>query len=668
MNTSDNANIKINHEIWNLPPAESYSVYIDETNILQNIKDVASSQFVGVVFDSNEHAEDLGVKHGTNENPKTLHDKLKNLLTQPIGILGISFEDSRGNVRWLSSVYRTAEIICNLLLQRNPLCKKISFFVEECSQVEALRSPQKPGSNATNFNPINPKENQRALNQQAEIFRGTYAELLKKRAPKIAPDSVLEISFEIISKKLCSTPQSQKIRLVYADVIANIWGGETKENLRDSPEWKGLATCFFDKKSTLLLERTILKEYGEITPADWSNCLLSLEHSYENFLLSKLSEHIRKHPQQWNDYMEFTSEYLNSKAIRMELLEKQVKWLSDNKPNGVELPKTLQFMLLRAQIAECNHKGKVLPKDLECEFNEAAKILKRENVRLVAETRLHIATSYTNVFRFKDAKSCLQKLKTIPSIALGLQLQGRIYSALGQCEAFLGNLKEAIKLFDEAIRLFKSLSDTESATGDIDQTLSYKVIARMDSCSGKLNDRNRLQAEIAEYLGCTYDTLPKIARCLATHRNKELMAKEKYHHHVLLRYLASGHAPENILTAYKSACKQWNHGEDFHPWELIEFYRAVLFDDLKRFDRAEKICNENGITLKVIKLAIIGVSDPDRFKVRIAQDAGLMSALQKILPGPASAAISKWHTLKNPNPSKEERLKFFSSALPFNFR
>ncbi|MBQ8445740.1 MAG: hypothetical protein IJX22_05090, partial [Opitutales bacterium] len=195
-----------------------------------------------------------------------------------------------------------------------------------------------------------------------------------------------------------------------------------------------------------------------------------------------------------------------------------------------------------------------------------------------------------------------------------------------------------------------------------------KIVSLIDSCRKTKTDRSRLEEEIARYLGCDQDQLPETARKIASQSDLQQMAKEKYHHHILLRYLVSGHAPTEITSAYEIVHEGWNHGEEFHPWELIEFYRAVLFDYPEGFHRAIDICKKNSTTLRIIGHAITGAASPRSFKNLIEQDEGRLSVLKKILPVKAYSAILGWLSLENPEPPMEERLKFFASVLPFNFR
>ena len=250
------------------------------------------------------------------------------------------------------------------------------------------------------------------------------------------------------------------------------------------------------------------------------------------------------------------------------------------------------------------------------------------------EVMLHHASSITNLFEFERAKDTMAKqfkklieavqekkssakkaatsdmielVNKVNPVVLGLSLLGQVCSALGQYEAFLENPKVAGRLFDKAIGLFNKLSDEESKRREVDKTRTYEIIVAMDMCDGSSEAVRDFEEKLVLYLGGKKsDMLSKLAKRIATETDCDKIKEEQYHHHVLLRYFACDWAKEGAKYAYLQVKNQWNFLEEAHPWELISFYRGILFEKPEEWEREEsacqkaiRICERNGFTLKV---------------------------------------------------------------------
>ena len=143
-------------------------------------------------------------------------------------------------------------------------------------------------------------------------------------------------------------------------------------------------------------------------------------------------------------------------------------------------------------------------------------------------------------------------------------------------------------------------------------------------------------------------------------------AEEPYRHHLLLRYL-TGHPEEiNARKEYLAHAAEWKK-EDYHPWELIEFYRAVLCEKpeeiISHLRNAYNIALEGGETLKVIAAVILGAllyydnsfaAEYDTFAKKVVEMVPKLGKRGDFL-------------LKQQN-DRLSPLELAKAVLPFNFR
>lgn len=616
---------------------------------------------------------------------------LRNLLQANCGVIGIrtkkELEDDFDDFHWASHILRFVELILSVLKKRSPdfSCK---FYIEERMNWSVEKTPR-------SFNEEDSTKEEKEIATQSlrtllqeklselerigkeietlarKVATGTRVRLEQKtfgRLLSLKFGVPVQLSFVPKIKNYDRVPDFIKLRIPleavrrvpYADLIAFLWVTESGRSkaVHKSLSKSGENRILFDVEETQRLFRLAALGDEPLSESDWQDFSMEAPWNYRRFLMDFVGARCKTNPKEWELYLEYTLRHLNSKAIRMRALAVQVEWLEKYKPEAVgELPAEIRFALLIVKIAEGNHKGASLDKAYESEFEELGKILKRENVRLVAEATLHLAVSDTNIFRFKKARERLLEVNKISPLALGLQLKGRVLSSLGQCEAFLGNNKNAIELFDQAIACFKKLSNKKEASGDIDQTGAYKVIAMMDSCSGDKKSKACLSQEMETYLK---SDLPTACRELATRTDSQLKNAQKYHHHILLRYLASGHAESELIAVYKACRTNWNQSDGYHPWELIEFYRWVLFGEKLSTKRCLQICKANDVTLKVIGLALLGAIDSVAQKKELTPP--ICAALSRLL------SKSAYDALLSQAEKKLSPMEFVKKVLPFNFR
>ena len=195
--------------------------------------------------------------------------------------------------------------------------------------------------------------------------------------------------------------------------------------------------------------------------------------------------------------------------------------------------------------------------------------------------------------------------------------------------------------------------------GNINQTSSYKVIAMMDSDPVPEN----MTTEMETYLG---RTLEEAADQFAVSDD----SGEKYMHHVFLRYLVHVNTPElkPIIEKYLSHKTEWKTGQ-FHPWEMILFYRALLQTDTAArktyLDLAFKqVAQADDGTLKAIACVILG----GLYYYDRSRKEELAELTQKVIDKLPYLGEARVKALKNQLETPVEPLALAKAVLPFNFR
>lgn len=686
----ENTDSKFTHTLWTLPysPRGEYAVFIDETNLNPNSdkpnQNCTETRFVAVIAPLSEYPNSRGTHAAEapkDKDKETLVSDFKTFSQSSVATIGLTFDYCKSGSSWLSRVYDVTELISRILEKSNRFVKKLAFYPEESKEVEAMRKSEFPGCNASSplkgeVAPKSPGETQIALNRQSKVYYRTWKSLLEELF-----SSSVKVSIEIISKSknwdkiVCSLKGEEEFKKAYwADLLAYAWRGDALKGSPDaepvseivaSSKWKTISQyCMFNKEQTAEIFNAFENEQGFISESDWFKFSLKDRESYPRFLLDAIGKHARENTHEWERYMGYTQTHLNSKSTRMEALKVQLEWLNKNKPKVISEQDLLTLLML--EIATGNHEGYATEPKTKLKIKELLKNLEEEDVRRIADAHLYLAVSETNRFNFQGAKNKLLELCDILEIdlkdtssskrlnlSLGATLTGRFLSSLGQCEAFLGNNKGAIDLFEKALACFRKVSDDTEARRDIDQTLSYKLIAKMDICSGK-EEEAILKKEMEEYLGGKF---PEICQTIATQRDPEKQNKEKYHHHILLRYLAKEFAPPGARDAY---CKErWNSGDNTHPWELIEFYRGTLFESKVAKGKSIKICKGKGTTLKIFRLIFLGAFYPEKLSAELTPDN--LKDLNLYLRDKARVLIEQPYTKRKP-------LELIKEILPFNFR
>lgn len=685
---------KVRHEIWNILSSKEYTILIDESQSVA-MKKQGKMAYVAVVIPTGvelpppmgEHAAEDYFKlvelHGEAKTDNILRIDLDALGDRLCGVLGItaSFscsknEDEHRSAEWFGNIFNFVRMLLSVLKKRG--AEKCNVFVEERIDWVPPRLPSYSfmkkafvGDDSVEgiaFKKASADRATERVNRRISLENDSFSEFFSKFLDG-------DVVFRFIPKlrnyhKLSEEAQreipiSASRNLYYADLLAWLWTKEfSPESILKKTMSENFSTSLLGFCDTRKFERKLLKEVSSISEEDWDDYFSTSPDSYERFLLDALSVEARHAKNIREKCLEFTLRHLNSKSIDMRVLSQQVAWLKVHcSEEFVAIPK-LHLMLLMTELAESNHKGHPLPPKIADQFEQLSRKIVDEDVRLVVEMRLHIATAKTNVFKFKEAKEDLLALLEFPKIALGLQLYGKICSSIGQMYAFEGEYDSAISYFRNAIESFSLLTDKEAALRDIDQTTSYLVISLMDSCDGTAESKKTLEEAMASYLGVKKNDWKPVVKELAT--SEKAQRSKKYHHHIFLRYLASAWASSGLSEVYGKYSDRWVEGDESHPWELIWFYRGILFAKETCFSRAIAVCRQNGVTLTVIALAVLGTQNLSKLKNLLTRDK--LAILKTSMPETSFNALAARINQDSDDWGLVDKLKFFATVLPFNFR
>ena len=456
----------------------------------------------------------------------------------------------------------------------------------------------------------------------------------------------------------------------YADLLAYLWGSPTFSFLADRFGWRG--PCFLDANAAPVLRRAMdtMRTDGKPAASDWTS-ILSLpgaedESSLASSFLRALGQEAQSDADVWRAYLDETVRHLDSKAIRMDLLGAQLRWLKRWEPVDAELPPRIRLMWLAAELAAANHTGRTDLHESDAfrrEFDELSARLYREDCPLVAHAKLHLAVSYTNAFEFEKARDLLLPMRDWPSEGPGLRMEGRLLSSLGQHAAFLGDPVGALPLFDEAIARFRDLS--EKSRLEILQTSAYAATASMDAGTPDADER------LASYLwGGPFSEEKFVSEARRLAASAEPV--EKYAHHILLRRLVELPADHPARAAYLEEKPRWAEPSVGHPWELIEFYRALLLPEgperNARFESAFDLAMaEGGPTLQVIAAVIAGAVVANADAAAREAYVGLVACCAEALPALGEARLAALRGQLDPA-TRLDPLALARAVLPFNFR
>jgi len=620
-------------DIRGLQPSPAWTLLIDETgttfdSTAEGLKpaDRALGRLVGLLLPESHGLAPLPPGwHAVDQSIAQIDRVIQAILNTPAGVLGVTVQQlPRAPMeRWTFGVLRLIDLVLRLL----PLAKPTTLTVQ--------------------------------IEQRAEFRSGM-------EWPAIAYDAILRLSQAYPDRAMRIQCRIQVIGKNespfngYVDALAFIWGSPAPHSRECLKNTGLLGACFLPGDAAAIsrawewLDRGILLEGG-----DWATLLAQPEAgqpgSLAGTILERLGQASRKDAALWRRYLDHTLGHLESKAIDLRVLGRQVEWLERWSPEGQALPPPARLLWLTAQLARANHWGETEQRWMQ-KMHDLGNELLEENAHLVCRAELNLAVNATNGYDFDLASRILDRWRDLPKAVPGLRYWAQVQSSLGQHAAFRGDPAAAAVLFDQALAAFARLSNPEEGRREARQTQTYRAIALMDDPAGA-------DPEVRAAVEAVVGPLPAaVARLAGSDADAD-----KYPHHLLLRWLVQRPDP-SLRATYLQQRPHWPVGEG-HPWPLIQLYRGFL---LHPDDPAEA----RNLALEGYALATTENQGP---LVRLigaccraiaaawgepwpAADA-LLTPVEQALPRAGARVAAVRRFLDQPG----EPLELLRTVLPFNF-
>lgn len=679
------------HFLLNLTPSSKWTVVMDETGKDFTSKAVAGGpdrgKYVAVVIPEESNLKRLsGGDHAKDASDLRTAELLTALYNaRPYcGILGVTLDDMAAVSEyahvnyWYNLIERTIDLCLRLVPLAHEGVTQFSFLVEG-------RAGEHSGDGV---------ERMRGMAERA-LHACLY------RLAKADPEREAAINAKIsVEFKKAAKDKDFMAFNGYADALACAWAArDHKREIAKSLSAYGLrGICLLSGSAQNIAEYLDNVHQGiPMSPDGWTQMIRAIvsdgPDSIPGIVLGEFGERVKTSARLWRDYLDETLRHVDSHSINLRLLGAQISWLTRFMPSDMKLPPRLELLWLTVRLAHANHSGateaqmKAARIDMD-RFRELVGSLYEEDAPLACWATLHLAVQATDSFEFDRARKIVQEFldigiekqeergffakalarlagtkakKSKPlanPAAMGLRYYSQLLSSLGQHAAFEGDNATAAGYFRQAIDGFSRLSEDEARARETDQTTAYLATAAMDNPACRDADLAKI---MRDYLGADPATA-------ATQLAGSADSKLKYHHHILLRYIVSGRAPGKVVDAYRARHAKWAHADDGHPWELIEFYRALIVEDPEEkaelLRRAFDNARFGGPTLWVIACVILNALIP--LDPSAAADfRRYLDEVKKALPALGDARIA---ALEDALATPVAPLDLARKVLPFNFR
>ena len=315
-----------------------------------------------------------------------------------------------------------------------------------------------------------------------------------------------------------------------------------------------------------------------------------------------------------------------------------------------------RFVRMMLELQRANHNG-----DPEAANSTVANFLtERERLiqidrELCAEVDLNRCVHHHDLFEFDSALNISTDWIKNPLFpALTLAARGKFFSSRGQSYALLGRSSDANREFIQALELFTK--EKEYYQREIDQTSVYQAmnLLDLDPTSAVRITEGILRHPLSETAQAPYDIL-----------------QNPYHEHLFLKALWTLRATEQrTISKYLDAKSNWPSLQDYHPYELIQFYRCLLLmtqnieqakvESKKLEDLFERMDYGGIIGLIHSYFRVVF----KHMQIGTASDAEFNDELN-IVEGYLPAAKSQINLLRH---AWEDSTLDVSSVLPFNYK
>ena len=625
---------------FEIKPAEFYRLYIDETGSRFSAGSRPAQEegrVVGILMtggaDSRLKPRIDSAFHAAEATPSGIDKVLAQLDSGDVAAIGLRLTGSHaaGGDAWLAMVLEVVQWALRLIPLPTPANQCwLTVHVEQRAQF------------TPNFN----------LDAATAAIREEFGRARPDRATRL---DLRKMSIETSATAPC---------LGYADALAYVFGGYAPESANRRAALALDRNLLFDPVETRRLWDVI--SLGDApAPAGVASLLARqrpyLRGTYESHILGELTGFYSARAQIWQALLAWVNAHLDSGAVNLPAVTRQVAFLERTRPPEATLTDRLETRaaLLCAQLEVANHSGET-DTQVIAELDSLAGDLVEARGDLACQLDLVRAVHHTNRFEFAEASAALSRWTERPERA-NLALRGRVYSSLGQHHAFQGQHEAALQEFRRALDLFEQLARVDRLQAERErlQTATYLALASLDHPG--LDAASKTQA-VEAVLGPLDAT--RVAELAG-----ESDDASKYRHHLLVRYMIQV-APIDHRDAYIRAQMSWGETEGF-PWPLICVWRAAMLWDTSDVEGAHAALMhalqsteavDAAPTLRFIGFAVREAARAWAPSVR--EDDGALDTWRATLPSAAAHFEAQRATLA-PNATFTQRVL---TLLPFNFR
>lgn len=638
------------NSLRHLSPCDHWKIYIDETGTSfdHNAQELSDNdktlgRLVALAIPAGVKLTPLPKTpfHATDCPADLVDGVVQSLLEKPVGIFGFTVKDdgTQSSV-WIGHVMLLVRwVLAQLPLDAEKITSVEIFIEQNCG--------------------YKPTDDLRALK---EILESDLRSLSSRF-------NGLRLTLKFMSKN--------EPRNGYVDTIAFTWGSPAAESKDRLKKTAWLGHCLL-RPSDAAPERIYAALMaGQDLPAnEWYElCAAQAQEPQAGLLsdfLAQLGEKAKKNAAHWGRCLDEVRQRIRTKNYRLSGLAAALNWLERYAPADLALSKGDAFMLQTALLAAENHHGHIdHERLLDC--IELGKSLRDEMPAEVCEAMLRIAVATTNAFQFEAMTEEIVRWTQEPIGVPGLLNYGKLYSTLGQLEAFQGRPASAVGYFDQAISHFERLSNPSQKRKEQGQTQIYRLIAQMDDPQHDVEAS--IQAVVDHFCALTGKKTPEeISRSIAYFGQEK-----RFEQYLWLRFLVTYPEPlASARKAYLELANQWQVGED-HPWPLISAYRGWLLclnqqrgeATVTHFSAAVALClnPENGPVLHWMGMVLWCVSQALSVGVEDALFEQIPADLKAKLPDAPHTAV---HALidaisRGEHITHQALLEHLRRCLPFNF-
>ena len=622
-------------DIRNLTASSRWYFVVDETGSVfsqeeaQNLSssDTSMGRWVGLLLPEQNHGlTNLSDWHAVDKSLPEIDNVVQRVLDANVGIFGLSVQQMPLTIgeQWATGVLSLIDWVLRLVPLEGGMKTSIHVQIE---------------------------------NRDSFIKGMEWAALASDALRRLSlayPDraALIDLSIKIIDKN--GSPFNG-----YVDALAFTWGSpkdHSKERLKAT---QLLGTCFLQGDAHQIMQAWEWLERGiTIRAADWYQLLdqpdAKLEGSLTATILERLGENCCSNVPLWRSFLDETRLHLDSKAIRLNALGKQIDWLNKYCPENEKMPSRLRLLWFTSKLAHANHLGKV-EKSWMSEMQSLADQLIDEDAPLVCWADLHLAVNATNTYNFALASTYLTRWEEMPCNVAGLRYAGQIQSSFGQHAAFMLQAEKAKQHFTNALQLFGKLSDAEQKQKEMTQTATYLAIVEIDH-GDEQAARQAVEVVLNSPIEAMIESLAKSAT-----------ESEKYKHHLLLRWLVY-HGSKAEQQHYLAQQEHWQSSFG-HPWALIQLYRAVLLQKSDTTAAIELALDGYSLTTEVQQGATVRLIGFCCRAVTLAWGDDWEDALTELdkLETQLPAAKTHLDKLREYLNAPEKPLEMLKTVLPFNF-